>query len=57
MTYIEILNKFSEEFPNADVDDYRPSYSGFVKDKVGLTIWLKNGDMILYYPKLTQEEK
>ena len=51
MTYIEMLNKFNEEFPDAEVSDYRPSYDEFVKNKTGIILWLTNGDTIVYFPK------
>lgn len=55
MTFQECLHKFNENFPNIEVDDYRPiCHELFEKDKEGMTIWLKNGDMVVYYPK--QEE-
>ena len=57
MTFAECLDKFHESFPFVEVDDYRPvCYEMFQADKeYGMTIWLKNGDMVVYYPK--QEEK
>ncbi len=55
MTFQECLHKFHESFPNIEVWDYRPiCHELFEKDKEGMTIWLKNGDMVVYYPK--QEE-
>ena len=51
MTFIDMLNKFGEEFPHADIDDYRPACAEFVNGKAGITVWLKNGDMIIYCPK------
>ena len=52
MTFKEILNKFKDVFPFADVDDYRPiCHELFTDDKQGITIWLDNGDIIEYYPK------
>jgi hypothetical protein len=56
MTYYDLLDKFLESFPFAKVDDYRPiCHELFTDDKVGITIWLENGDVIEYYPK--QEEQ
>jgi hypothetical protein len=56
MTFKECLNKFHESFPLAEVDTYRPvCYEMFQADRGGMTIWLKNGDMVVYYPK--QEAK
>ena len=52
MTFDECLDKFHESFPLAEVDDYRPvCYEVFQAEKEGMTIWLKNGDMVVYYPK------
>lgn len=51
MTFQEILNKFTDSFPFVKVDDYRPICHDLFEDgKVGITIWLENGDMIVYYP-------
>ena len=48
----EVLNKFEDTFPFAGVNDYRPiCHELFTDGKEGLTIWLKNGDIIEYYPK------
>lgn len=55
MTFQECLHKFHDTFPNAEIDDYRPvCYEMFQENKEGMTIWLKNGDMVVYYPQ--QEE-
>lgn len=57
MTFDDLLNKFSSTFPFAEIDDYRPvCHELFEKDKVGITIWLKNGDMVVYYPKQKENE-
>ena len=57
MTYDELLNKFEETFPFAAVNDYRPiCHELFTDGKVGITIWLENGDVIEYYPKAESEE-
>lgn len=53
----EILDKFKDNFPSAKVDDYRPiCHELFTDDKVGITIWLDNGDVLEYYPKVGYEE-
>lgn len=51
MTYDELLDKFADTFPLAEIDDYRPACSIYQEGKVGITIWLKNGDMVVYYPR------
>ena len=51
MTYSEILDKFEDSFPFANVEDYRPVCNELFEDgKEGCTIWLDNGDMVVYYP-------
>ena len=57
MTFQECLNRFHDTFHNAEVDDYRPvCYEMFQENKEGMTIWLKNGDMMVYYPKEAENE-
>lgn len=52
MTYNDLIDKFEDAFPFAEIDDYRPVCHELFEDgKIGITIWLKNGDMIVYYPK------
>ena len=58
MTFQEILNKFEDVFPFSDVDDYRPiCHELFTDGKEGITVWLKNGDIIEYYPYEESEEE
>lgn len=58
MTYNDLLNKFRDVFPFAEVDDCRPiCHELFTDDKVGITIWLKNGDVIEYYPAEEADEE
>ena len=48
----DIMSKFEDTFPFAKVDDIRPvCHDMFEKDKEGITIFLTNGDMLVYYPK------
>lgn len=57
MTFDELLSKFEDAFPFAEIDDYRPVCHELFEDgKVGVTIWLTNGDMIVYYPKMERGE-
>lgn len=56
MTFEEVLNKFKDVFPFAEVDDYRPlCHELFTDGKPGITIWLKNEDIIEYYPNAESE--
>ena len=58
MTFDELLSKFEDAFPFAEIDDYRPVCHELFEDgKVGVTIWLTNGDMIVYYPKMQRGEE
>lgn len=55
MTNEQIMNIFKENYPEMEIDDYRPLVLDFAHDKKGITIWTKNGDLIFYFPK--QQEK
>lgn len=54
MTNYKVYRKFRETFIDSDhcpgAVDYRPLASAFVEDREGITIWLDNGDVILYFP-------
>ena len=50
-TYGEILKEVKEKYSFDEIDDYRPFDSAFIKDKSGIICWLKNGDMVAYFPK------
>lgn len=57
MTFDEALDKFADTFPFAKVEDYRPiCHELFEEGKEGITIWLTNGDMLVYYPNPNEEE-
>lgn len=50
-TFKDILNQFKQVYPSIEVIDYRPvCHELFEKDKIGITIWTINNDMIVYYP-------
>lgn len=56
MTIDEVLDRFKSICPHEKVDDYRTiCHELFTDGKEGLTIWLKNGDVIEYYPKQDKE--
>ena len=58
MTFNEVLDKFSNAFPFAEIEDFRPiCHELFEESKEGITIWLKNGDMLVYYPNMTEEDE
>ena len=58
MTYDDLLSKFRDVFPFAEVDDYRPiCHELFTDGKEGITIWMNNGDVIEYYPNAERKEE
>ena len=59
MTNAEILDMFCNEHPemSKQVKDYRPLDLEFVKGRVGITIWLSNDDIILYFPKKEKKNR
>ena len=53
MTYDELIARFIEDFPDTKINDFRPiCHEMFSDGKVGVTIWLNNGDMIEFYPSI-----
>ena len=58
MTNGDILQRLYDGYPEiADkVKDYRPLCVDFVRGRIGITVWLENGDMLLYFPHLTFNE-
>ena len=52
----QIFNKFKEDYPDLEVEDYRPMHLDFVRDRIGITRWLKNGDILLYFPNIKFNE-
>ena len=55
MTYGEICDKFMQTYKEqVPISDYRPIapiFTDDLKNKVGIVIWLENGDTVLYFPK------
>ncbi len=57
ITFEDVLDRFIDTFPFAHVTDYRQiCHEIFTDGKVGITIWLDNGDVIEYYPNLKDGE-
>lgn len=55
VTFDDILDKFTNTFPSAVIDDYRPiCHELFTNGKSGITVWLDNGDVVEYYPNLEE---
>ena len=55
MSNQDLFNEFVKNYPDMKVNDYRPLWMDAVKGKPGITIWLDNGDVILYFPKEKEE--
>lgn len=56
MTNGDLISMFTQRFPNLNPVDMRPLYSPYVTGREGLTIWLSNGDIILWFPKVGDKE-
>ena len=57
MTNGEMMKLFLENYPELECSDYRPLAQEFVKDRAGITIWLKNGDIIQWFPGSNEKIK
>lgn len=55
MTNEEIYKKFCDL--NIPYNDYRPLYTECVNGRQGITVFLDNGDIILYFPKNQESKK
>lgn len=56
MTNGDLISMFTQRFPNLHLVDMRPLYRDYVVGRVGLTIWLDNGDIILWFPQIGEEK-
>ena len=54
MTNGDLMSIFRQRFPNLTPVDFRPPSTDYVGNRVGLTIWLDNGDIILWFPQLEE---
>lgn len=50
MTNEKLIRLFKQRFPDIDVDDFRPWSIELVKGRFGITVYLKNGDILQYFP-------
>lgn len=50
-----LFEYFKKHYPQLidEISDYRPLSDMFISERKGITIFLKNGDVIQYYPKVT----
>lgn len=51
MTNGDLMDLFIQRFPKLTPIDFRPPLTDYVSNRVGLTVWLDNGDIILWFPK------
>ena len=57
MTNGEIYNLFISKHKDVDVEDYRPLWDKFIEGREGITIWEKDGGIILYFPPNKPKEE
>ena len=50
-TYEELLEEFKVKYAFGEIEDYRPFDNDFVKGKTGIVVWMKSGDVLVYYPQ------
>ena len=58
-TWMEMHKDWAHTARYVDENDWRPVHPAFTKDlegRSGIIIWLKNGDTIIYYPKIEEEK-
>lgn len=55
MTNGEIYDIFCKAYPDMHADDYRPLSKIWVGDKQGIAIFMDNGDILLYFPEVKDE--
>ncbi len=52
MTLGDIYKQFRTDYPEMEVKDYRPFAEYYLPDDaIGIIVWLKNGDVLVYIPK------
>ena len=52
MTWGDIYKQFKQEYHKTEVSDYRPFVEGYLPwRRAGIIVWLKNGDVLAYFPK------
>ena len=56
LTYGDLYMIFRETYPEIKPIDYRPNGDLIIAGKIGITIWMDNGDVLFYYPNLVRKE-
>lgn len=58
VTWGDLYRQFEKEYPKADVIDFRPFVEGYLpRNRPGIIVWLKNGDVLVYIPKAQREKR
>lgn len=58
VTWGDLYGQFKKEYPKADVIDFRPFVEGYLpRNRPGIIVWLKNGDVLVYIPKAQREKR
>lgn len=50
VTNRDLLEKFKESYPELEVESAKPLDISLLKKRMGITINLKSGDVLLYFP-------
>ena len=58
MTWGDLYKRFAKEYPGAKAVDYRPFSEGYLPTRrPGIIIWLENGDVLVYMPKVAEKKE
>lgn len=58
MTWEDLYKRFAKDYPKAKAVDYRPFVEGYLPTRrQGIIIWLENGDVLVYMPKVAEKKE
>lgn len=58
MTWEDLYRQFKKEYPKADIIDFIPFVEEYLpRNRPGIIVWLKNGDVLAYIPKEQKAER
>ncbi len=52
----DLFRIFCDKYPEMHVSDYSPLDQAFTKGRCGITIFIDNGDTLLYFPEVKNED-
>lgn len=56
VTNEDLFKIFCDKYPEMHAADYRPLSTAFTKGRCGITIFMDNGDTLLYFPEVKECE-